>query len=62
MSQPLTFSCDRNITEILLYGSPRFTNIQNCIILKFAIVLWVPKNLLALYFGVELSVFTKNVI
>ena len=37
MSQPLTFSCDRNITEILLYGSPRFTNIQNCIILKFAI-------------------------
>ena len=26
---------DQNITEVLLYSNPRFTDIQNCIILKF---------------------------
>lgn len=48
------------ITEILLYGNSRFSDIQNCIISKFAIMLWILKDLLALYFRVEISVFIKN--
>ena len=48
------------ITEILLYGNPRCSDIQNCIISKFAIMLWILKDLVALYFRVEISVFIKN--
>ena len=48
------------ITEILLYGNSRLSDIQNCIISKFAIMLWILKDLLALYFRVEISVFIKN--
>lgn len=48
------------ITEILLYGNPRFSDIQNCVISKFAIMLWILKDLVALYFRVEISVFIKN--
>ena len=52
---------DQNITEILLYGSPRFTDIQNCVILKLSLILlWITNDLLALYFSVELLVFIKN--
>ena len=51
----------QNITEILLYGSPRITKIQNCIILNLSsILLWIRKDILALYFSVEPFAFIKN--
>lgn len=51
----------QNITEILLYGSPRFTDIQNCIILNLSsILLWITKDILVLYFSVELVASIKN--
>ena len=49
----------QNISEIF-YGSPHFTGIQNCIYLGFVIILWIPKDLLALYFNVELFAFIKT--
>ena len=35
---------DQNITEILLYYSPQFTDIKNCTILKFSINLPINSN------------------
>ena len=37
MSDGLQELSDQNIAQVLLYGSPHFNDIQNCIILKFVI-------------------------